>query len=176
MLELAIWLISAAVIVYFSLAALGILVNVFGDGRWKVAVATLIIFAACAVVHLYNHTHPVILLILGAGGLYLYVAHENERTRRELHGNVESRVMKPAKLDLTHGGDDEMYKEAVEYVASTGKASTALIQRKLNIGYARAARLIEEMEERGIVGAPEGTQPRKVLVSAEQASRVGRKT
>jgi S-DNA-T family DNA segregation ATPase FtsK/SpoIIIE len=61
-------------------------------------------------------------------------------------------------------GEDEMYEEAVELVRRLGKASVSLLQRRLRIGYTRAARLIDLMEEHGIVGpATEGSKPRDVL-------------
>jgi len=63
-------------------------------------------------------------------------------------------------------GDDDMYKDAVRVVVEAGKASTSLLQRRLRIGYGRAARIIEEMEEQGIVGAASGSKPRDVLVSS----------
>ena len=58
--------------------------------------------------------------------------------------------------------------EAVNVVVETGMASTTLLQRKLNIGYAHAARLIDELEERKIVGPFEGSKPRKVLITKQQ--------
>jgi S-DNA-T family DNA segregation ATPase FtsK/SpoIIIE len=62
------------------------------------------------------------------------------------------------------GQDDEMYEEAVELVRRLNKASVSLLQRRLRIGYTRAARLIDVMEERGIVGpATEGSKPRMVI-------------
>jgi DNA segregation ATPase FtsK/SpoIIIE, S-DNA-T family len=60
-------------------------------------------------------------------------------------------------------GDDEVYREALELVMSTGSASTSLLQRRLKIGYGRAARLLDEMEQQGIVGPPRGSKPREVL-------------
>jgi S-DNA-T family DNA segregation ATPase FtsK/SpoIIIE len=61
-------------------------------------------------------------------------------------------------------GEDEMYDEAVELVRRLGKASVSLLQRRLRIGYTRAARLIDVMEERGVVGPAEsGSKPREVL-------------
>jgi S-DNA-T family DNA segregation ATPase FtsK/SpoIIIE len=59
---------------------------------------------------------------------------------------------------------DEKYDEAVAYVSRTGQASISLIQRKLRIGYNRAARIIERMEEEGIVGPSDGVKPRDVLL------------
>ena len=63
-------------------------------------------------------------------------------------------------------GDDDMYKDAVRVVVEAGKASTSLLQRRLRIGYGRAARIIEEMEEQGIVGAASGSKPRDVLITS----------
>ena len=60
--------------------------------------------------------------------------------------------------------DDDMWRDAVQVVIDNRKASTSLLQRRLRIGYGRAARLIETMEEQGIVGAADGSRPREVLV------------
>ena len=61
-------------------------------------------------------------------------------------------------------GDDDMWKDAVRVVIENGKASTSLLQRRLRIGYGRASRIIDEMEERGVVGPADGARPREVLV------------
>ena len=68
------------------------------------------------------------------------------------------------------GGDyeDEMFPKAVEVVVEAGMASTTLLQRKLKLGYARAARVIDELSEKGIIGPYEGNKPRKVLITKEQ--------
>ena len=60
--------------------------------------------------------------------------------------------------------DDELYGEAVEVVRSAQKASASLLQRRLKVGYARAARLLDIMEERGVVGPGEGAKPRDILL------------
>jgi len=59
--------------------------------------------------------------------------------------------------------DDDLYEEARETVLGAGKASTSFLQRKLRIGYARAARLIDMLEERGVIGAGSGAKPREVI-------------
>jgi S-DNA-T family DNA segregation ATPase FtsK/SpoIIIE len=59
---------------------------------------------------------------------------------------------------------DEKYDEAVAFVAETGQASISLIQRRFRIGYNRAARIVEKMEEEGVVGPSDGVKPREVLV------------
>ena len=66
----------------------------------------------------------------------------------------------------TGDSDDDMLRDAVRVVIEGRKASTSLLQRRLRIGYGRAARLIEEMEERGIISSADGNRPREVLVSS----------
>ena len=63
---------------------------------------------------------------------------------------------------------DEMLPKAIEAVIEAQSASTTLLQRKLKLGYARAARIIDELESRGIIGPYEGAKPRKVLISKQQ--------
>ncbi|MEK7674088.1 MAG: DNA translocase FtsK [Patescibacteria group bacterium] len=62
------------------------------------------------------------------------------------------------------GDDDELMQEAYRLIVSTGKASTSFLQRKLRVGYARAARILDALEEKGVVSEAEGTKPRKVLL------------
>lgn len=64
--------------------------------------------------------------------------------------------------------EDEMFPKAVEVVVEAGMASTTLLQRKLKLGYARAARIVDELSEKGIIGPFEGSKPRKVLITKEQ--------
>ena len=73
-------------------------------------------------------------------------------------------------IDSTGQGEDgdEMIPKAIEVVIEQGMASTTLLQRKLKLGYARAARIIDELSEKGIVGPYEGSKPRKVLITKEQ--------
>lgn len=66
------------------------------------------------------------------------------------------------------GGEDDMLIAAIDVVVDAGSASTSLLQRKLRLGYGRAARIIDELEERNIVGAMDGSKPRTVLLSREQ--------
>ena len=63
--------------------------------------------------------------------------------------------------------NDPLYNEIVEFAVYTGKVSAALIQRKFNLGYNRAARLIDILEERGIIGPQRGSKPREVLIKIE---------
>lgn len=69
-------------------------------------------------------------------------------------------------------GEDPVYKEAVRIVVSEGRASTSLLQRRLSIGYGRAAKLVDTMHRNGLVGPAEGSKPREVLVGMEFLDRL----
>ena len=71
-----------------------------------------------------------------------------------------------AETDSSDG--DEMLPAAVDVILETGQASVSMLQRRLKLGYARAARIMDEMEERGIVGPFEGSKPRQLLITREQ--------
>ena len=69
----------------------------------------------------------------------------------------------------TDAGDaDEMLPQAIEVILEANQASTSLLQRRLKLGYARAARIVDQMEARGIVGPSEGSKPRQILITREQ--------
>ncbi len=68
--------------------------------------------------------------------------------------------------------DDELFYEACEFVVQQGGASTSSLQRRFRIGYNRAARLIEMMEQRGIVSAPKGSKPRDVLIDEQDLEQL----
>ncbi len=67
------------------------------------------------------------------------------------------------RLGTELASDDELFDEAVQLVLQAGKASTSMLQRRLSIGYSRAARLLDMMEERNIISSPRGTKPRTIL-------------
>ena len=79
---------------------------------------------------------------------------------------------KKGSRDKDDGGgfedEDEMLPSAIEIVVETGQASTSMLQRKLKLGYARAARLMDSMEEKGVIGPFEGSKPRQVLITKER--------
>ena len=85
---------------------------------------------------------------------------------------VQEKGKKGVSADAGEGGGfddkDEMLPAAIECVVEMGQASTSLLQRRLKLGYARAARIIDQMEEMGVVGPFEGSKPRQVLISKEQ--------
>lgn len=82
----------------------------------------------------------------------------------------QAAVEKQKKTGLAEDGPDgdPMLDEAIAVVVEQGMASTSLLQRKLKLGYARAARIVDEMEARGVVGPYEGSKPRKVLITKDQ--------
>ena len=61
-----------------------------------------------------------------------------------------------------------MLPAAVDVILETGQASVSMLQRRLKLGYARAARIVDEMEEKGIVGPFQGSKPRDILITKEQ--------
>ena len=92
--------------------------------------------------------------------------------RSQAKAVYNERLLEPPKEETAAGAegeagaedvDDDLYREAVRVVCEAGRASTSTLQRRLRIGYGRAARLIDIMEKDGIVGPPDGTKPREVL-------------
>jgi S-DNA-T family DNA segregation ATPase FtsK/SpoIIIE len=104
---------------------------------------------------------------------YLSKMYENELpSELDLSGTVQNQSNNPifqSEILNDSGGeeDDDLYEDARLTVIQAGKASTSFLQRKLGIGYARAARLIDILEERGVIGAGSGAKPRDVLIKPE---------
>ncbi|MDD5464030.1 MAG: DNA translocase FtsK 4TM domain-containing protein [Candidatus Moranbacteria bacterium] len=94
-------------------------------------------------------------------------------TKPEGNHNGEAKTVQYAdKIDFdsieADENEDSLYDEAKKIVIQSGKASSSLLQRRLRIGYSRAARLIDILEDRGIVGEADGAKPREILVAAGQ--------
>ena len=104
----------------------------------------------------------------------------SSRARRNISSNSWKRRKKNARRqqaelaerDRGGGEDDPLYQDAVKLVVEFGKASTSLLQRRLRIGYGRAAHLIDLMEQDGIVGAADGPKPREVLKRPDWISEI----
>ena len=86
----------------------------------------------------------------------------------EYDAKIIETIQNEVELENIAEDTDELLPEAINLVVEAGQASISLLQRKLKIGYARAARIIDEMEEVGIVGGFEGSKPRKVLITKEE--------
>ncbi len=92
----------------------------------------------------------------------------DESVMQEIDRQAEASAKSAPREEEDDGETDDMFPQAVEVVVEAGMASTSLLQRKLRLGYARAGRLIDEMERRGIVGPHEGSKPRQVLITRQQ--------
>ena len=74
--------------------------------------------------------------------------------------------------DEEYDDADPLLNEAIEAVIETGQASTSFIQRRFKVGYARAGRIIDQMEQRGIISGYQGSKPREVLMSKERWNKL----
>ncbi len=92
----------------------------------------------------------------------------DEDVMQEIERNAASEGSKNDSQDNESGSTDPMMDEAIRCVVEAGQASTSLLQRRLRLGYARAGRLIDEMEQLGVVGPHEGSKPRQVLMTYSQ--------
>lgn len=84
----------------------------------------------------------------------------------------ESEIIKEIENQTADEEVDEYLDQAIEMVVNDGQASVSYIQRKFRVGYARAARIIDQLEKRGIVGGHEGSKPRKVLITKEELDQM----
>ena len=103
-----------------------------------------------------------------------YVADYNQQVLEEIEKKAQQTgSKKPASVSDPDPSDeelegDEMLPTAVDVILETGQASVSMLQRRLKLGYARAARIVDEMEEKGIVGPFQGSKPRSILITKEQ--------
>jgi S-DNA-T family DNA segregation ATPase FtsK/SpoIIIE len=92
-----------------------------------------------------------------------------EFIKHQMTPSYDETILLSAKTEEAEGEDDddfdELYDQAVALVAETGQASISMLQRRLRVGYNRAARMIEKMEEQGVVGPSDGVKPRHVLIN-----------
>ena len=108
-----------------------------------------------------------------------YTTSYDQDVMEEIERKAAQTGNKPAAADPEPSNEelegDEMLPAAVDVILETGQASVSMLQRRLKLGYARAARIVDEMEEKGIVGPFQGSKPRAILVTKEQweAMRAG---
>ena len=111
-----------------------------------------------------------------------YTADYSQQVLDEIEKKAQQTGKKPASVSDPDPTDeelegDEMLPAAVDVILETGQASVSMLQRRLKLGYARAARIVDEMEEKGIVGPFQGSKPRAILITKEQwASMKGGQT
>ena len=92
---------------------------------------------------------------------------EYDQAFMNLSGDSEKSASQKEDMAQVEEYDDPLYNEIVEFVIETQKASASLLQRRFKLGYNRAARIIDLLEERGIIGPPNGSKPREVLVKLD---------
>ena len=101
-----------------------------------------------------------------------YVADYNQEVLKEIEKQAAQTGKKPTAAEPDPSAEeqegDEMLPAAVDVILETGQASVSMLQRRLKLGYARAARIVDEMEEKGIVGPFQGSKPRAILITKEQ--------
>ena len=102
-----------------------------------------------------------------------YVADYNQQVLAEIEKKAQQTGKKTPSVSDPDPSDeelegDEMLPAAVDVILETGQASVSMLQRRLKLGYARAARIVDEMEEKGIVGPFQGSKPRAILITKEQ--------
>jgi S-DNA-T family DNA segregation ATPase FtsK/SpoIIIE len=85
---------------------------------------------------------------------------------KEAAGELPATVSRPWDGLLAEAGRDDLLEEAIDLVMEAGRASTTFLQRRLGIGYPRASRLMDQLEEEGIIGPAEGSRPRQVLMDS----------
>ena len=93
---------------------------------------------------------------------------EYDQSFMNLSGDSEKSASQKEDMAQVEEYDDPLYNEIVEFVIETQKASASLLQRRFKLGYNRAARIIDLLEERGIIGPPNGSKPREVLVKLDE--------
>ena len=92
---------------------------------------------------------------------------EGVTDRQKVNGNAG------VGMDGTHGDEDDLFEEAKEIIVKANKASTSMLQRRLSIGYGRAAKILDMLEEAGIIGPSNGSKPREVYLSRDQYEAMG---
>jgi S-DNA-T family DNA segregation ATPase FtsK/SpoIIIE len=95
------------------------------------------------------------------------VMKDIEKKAAQTGSSKPATALDPEPNDAELDGD-EMLPAAVDVILETNQASVSMLQRRLKLGYARAARIVDEMEEKGIVGPFQGSKPREILITKEQ--------
>ena len=110
----------------------------------------------------------VVAFVKDAAGEAHYDQDVIEKIQQAVDAKADKGKSAPADTSADGEDGDELLPAAVEVVLETGQASVSMLQRRLKLGYSRAARLVDQMEERGYVGPFEGSKPRQLLITREK--------
>ena len=91
----------------------------------------------------------------------------DENIQKEIEAKAVQEKKSPFEGDDEDSNYDPLFEKAAEIVMETGTASTSFLQRKLSVGYARGAKIIDQLQEYGVIGPPEGSKPRQVLMNKQ---------
>jgi S-DNA-T family DNA segregation ATPase FtsK/SpoIIIE len=121
----------------------------------------------------YQGTRDAKRAALAAQGLVLDESYDAEPDILETVRQKEALEAGKADEDAADAGDrDKLFREAAEVVVQNQQGSTSLLQRRLKVGYGRAARIIDQLHAAGVLGPPDGPRPRDVLVGLEELDRI----
>lgn len=170
MVELAIWIVCFLIVIW-AIVKIGIPLLIIGtlaaiSLRRVIAGIAGMLFILGALSN--NEASPQSAIVLGLIGFMLFIYALGRESQQKSLETVKASSRSSASsivMDFGRSDTDDLFKDAVGVVVDTGKASASILQRRLHVGYARAARLIEEMEEQGIIEPAVGAKPRRVLVS-----------
>ncbi len=91
--------------------------------------------------------------------------HAKPKFEQEIHQKLSKNTVLPG--DMGDEEDEELVEQAIEVIRQSNRASVSSLQRRLRIGYTRAARVMDTLEERGVVGPNRGAEPREILIDLE---------
>jgi DNA segregation ATPase FtsK/SpoIIIE, S-DNA-T family len=97
--------------------------------------------------------------------------HSKPRFVREIHEKLQKKMILPSDMSEDDEEDEALVEQSIEVIHQTNRASVSILQRRLRIGYTRAARIMDLLEERGIVGPNKGAEPRDILTDLDQRAQ-----
>ncbi|MGD0016489.1 MAG: DNA translocase FtsK 4TM domain-containing protein [Verrucomicrobiia bacterium] len=97
--------------------------------------------------------------------------HSKPRFVREIHEKLQKKMILPSDMSEDDEEDEALVEQSIEVIRQTNRASVSILQRRLRIGYTRAARIMDLLEERGFVGPNKGAEPRDILTDLDQRAQ-----
>jgi len=86
---------------------------------------------------------------------------------QEIHAKLSKKMILPSDMSEEDAEDEALVEQSIEVIRQTNRASVSILQRRLRIGYTRAARIMDLLEERGVVGPGKGAEPRDILIDLD---------